>query len=96
MFLSKAHNQICASDGAEYTVFCVFSIWSNCSENYFDTCIVLKHPAVLFGLTGTRGRDKGEFTNLQGISTSNNGRIVVADSNNQCIQVSVYHTLQLE
>ncbi|XP_058490312.1 tripartite motif-containing protein 3-like isoform X2 [Solea solea] len=36
---------------------------------------------------GTRGRDKGEFTNLQGISTSSNGRIVVADSNNQCIQV---------
>ncbi|XP_077579012.1 tripartite motif-containing protein 3-like isoform X1 [Stigmatopora nigra] len=36
---------------------------------------------------GTRGRDKGEFTNLQGISASNNGRVVVADSNNQCIQV---------
>ncbi|XP_061537533.1 tripartite motif-containing protein 3-like [Phycodurus eques] len=36
---------------------------------------------------GTRGRDKGEFTNLQGISTSGNGRIVLADSNNQCIQV---------
>uniref|UniRef100_A0A668T7F7 RING-type E3 ubiquitin transferase n=1 Tax=Oreochromis aureus TaxID=47969 RepID=A0A668T7F7_OREAU len=36
---------------------------------------------------GTRGRDKGEFTNLQGISASSNGRIVVADSNNQCIQV---------
>uniref|UniRef100_A0AAY4EX41 RING-type E3 ubiquitin transferase n=1 Tax=Denticeps clupeoides TaxID=299321 RepID=A0AAY4EX41_9TELE len=36
---------------------------------------------------GTRGREKGEFTNLQGISTSSNGRIVVADSNNQCIQV---------
>ncbi|KAI9547948.1 Tripartite motif-containing protein 3 [Dissostichus eleginoides] len=36
---------------------------------------------------GTRGRDKGEFTNLQGISTASNGRIVVADSNNQCIQV---------
>uniref|UniRef100_A0A8C8D322 RING-type E3 ubiquitin transferase n=1 Tax=Oncorhynchus tshawytscha TaxID=74940 RepID=A0A8C8D322_ONCTS len=36
---------------------------------------------------GTRGRDKAEFTNLQGISTSSNGRIVVADSNNQCIQV---------
>uniref|UniRef100_A0A3Q3EDT4 RING-type E3 ubiquitin transferase n=1 Tax=Labrus bergylta TaxID=56723 RepID=A0A3Q3EDT4_9LABR len=35
---------------------------------------------------GTRGKDKGEFTNLQGISTSSNGRIVVADSNNQCIQ----------
>ncbi|XP_042167169.1 tripartite motif-containing protein 3-like [Oncorhynchus tshawytscha] len=35
---------------------------------------------------GTRGREKGEFTNLQGISASSNGRVVVADSNNQCIQ----------
>lgn len=38
---------------------------------------------------GSRGREKGEFTNLQGISASSNGRVVVADSNNQCIQVSV-------
>ncbi|KAG8545334.1 hypothetical protein GDO81_021069 [Engystomops pustulosus] len=36
---------------------------------------------------GSRGRDKGEFSNLQGISTTSNNRIVVADSNNQCIQV---------
>ncbi|XP_026873746.2 tripartite motif-containing protein 3 [Electrophorus electricus] len=36
---------------------------------------------------GTRGRERGEFSNLQGISTSSSGRIVVADSNNQCIQV---------
>ncbi|XP_031427561.1 tripartite motif-containing protein 3b isoform X1 [Clupea harengus] len=36
---------------------------------------------------GTRGREKGEFTNLQGISASSNGRVVVADSNNQCIQL---------
>ncbi|XP_034034179.1 tripartite motif-containing protein 3b isoform X1 [Thalassophryne amazonica] len=36
---------------------------------------------------GSRGREKGEFTNLQGISASGNGRVVVADSNNQCIQV---------
>ncbi|KAM6287921.1 tripartite motif-containing protein 3 isoform 3-T4 [Spheniscus humboldti] len=36
---------------------------------------------------GSRGREKGEFTNLQGISTSSSGRIVVADSNNQCVQV---------
>uniref|UniRef100_G3QBD3 RING-type E3 ubiquitin transferase n=1 Tax=Gasterosteus aculeatus aculeatus TaxID=481459 RepID=G3QBD3_GASAC len=36
---------------------------------------------------GSRGREKGEFTNLQGISASCNGRVVVADSNNQCIQV---------
>uniref|UniRef100_A0A7N6A5F5 RING-type E3 ubiquitin transferase n=1 Tax=Anabas testudineus TaxID=64144 RepID=A0A7N6A5F5_ANATE len=31
---------------------------------------------------GSRGREKGEFTNLQGISASCNGRVVVADSNN--------------
>ncbi|XP_056322627.1 tripartite motif-containing protein 3b isoform X1 [Danio aesculapii] len=36
---------------------------------------------------GTRGREKGEFTNLQGISASISGRVIVADSNNQCIQV---------
>ncbi|KAM9292243.1 tripartite motif-containing protein 3 isoform 2-T2 [Gastrophryne carolinensis] len=36
---------------------------------------------------GSRGRDKGEFSNLQGICTSGSHRIVVADSNNQCIQV---------
>ncbi|TRY65997.1 hypothetical protein DNTS_003777 [Danionella cerebrum] len=37
---------------------------------------------------GTRGRERGEFSNLQGIaSTSGSGRIVLADSNNQCIQV---------
>uniref|UniRef100_A0A3Q3LQ69 RING-type E3 ubiquitin transferase n=1 Tax=Mastacembelus armatus TaxID=205130 RepID=A0A3Q3LQ69_9TELE len=47
---------------------------------------ILKDASLLI-FTGTRGRDKGEFTNLQGISTSSNGRIVVADSNNQCIQV---------
>lgn len=40
-----------------------------------------------FFLSGSRGREKGEFTNLQGISASSNGRVVVADSNNQCIQV---------
>ncbi|XP_032872383.1 tripartite motif-containing protein 3-like isoform X2 [Amblyraja radiata] len=36
---------------------------------------------------GSRGREKGEFSNLQGISASGSNRIVVADSNNQCIQV---------
>ncbi|XP_065113941.1 tripartite motif-containing protein 3b isoform X1 [Paramisgurnus dabryanus] len=36
---------------------------------------------------GSRGREKGEFTNLQGISASSSGRVIVADSNNQCIQV---------
>ena len=41
----------------------------------------------VFVSSGSRGREKGEFTNLQGISASSNGRVVVADSNNQCIQV---------
>lgn len=41
-------------------------------------------------LLGSRGREKGEFTNLQGISASSNGRVVVADSNNQCIQVRTH------
>ncbi|NXH83255.1 TRIM3 protein, partial [Edolisoma coerulescens] len=44
-------------------------------------------PGVVVGSLGCRGREKGEFTNLQGISTSSAGRIVVADSNNQCVQV---------
>ena len=35
---------------------------------------------------GFKGRGKGEFTNPQGISCAN-GRLLVADSNNQCIQV---------
>ena len=40
-------------------------------------------------IIGQRGRNKGEFTNPQGVGTTaaNNGRIVVADSNNQCVQV---------
>ena len=38
-------------------------------------------------IIGNRGRNKGEFTNPQGLACAPNGRIVVADSNNQCIQV---------
>lgn len=44
---------------------------------------------------GSRGREKGEFTNLQGVSAASSGRIVVADSNNQCIQVSAFTALPL-
>uniref|UniRef100_A0A3B3CST1 Tripartite motif-containing protein 2 n=1 Tax=Oryzias melastigma TaxID=30732 RepID=A0A3B3CST1_ORYME len=36
---------------------------------------------------GTKGRNKGEFTNLQGVAASCGGRILIADSNNQCVQV---------
>ncbi|XP_030837060.1 tripartite motif-containing protein 2 isoform X1 [Strongylocentrotus purpuratus] len=35
---------------------------------------------------GTHGRNKGEFTNPQGITSTASGRILVTDSNNQCIQ----------
>ncbi|XP_022079510.1 tripartite motif-containing protein 2-like isoform X2 [Acanthaster planci] len=40
-------------------------------------------------IIGQRGRNKGEFTNPQGVASTaaNGGRIVVADSNNQCVQV---------
>ncbi len=38
-------------------------------------------------IIGNRGRNKGEFTNPQGVACTPNGRIVVADSNNQCIQI---------
>lgn len=59
----------------------------------FCFIVGLRHSVsvdVLFDVTGTRGRERGEFSNLQGISTTSNGRIVVADSNNQCIQVRIY------
>ncbi|KAK6322982.1 hypothetical protein J4Q44_G00053210 [Coregonus suidteri] len=36
---------------------------------------------------GSKGRNKGEFTNLQGVSASSSGRILIADSNNQCVQI---------
>ncbi|XP_031718921.1 tripartite motif-containing protein 2 isoform X2 [Anarrhichthys ocellatus] len=36
---------------------------------------------------GTKGRNKGEFTNLQGVATSSLGKVLIADSNNQCVQV---------
>ncbi|XP_053274820.1 tripartite motif-containing protein 2 isoform X1 [Pleuronectes platessa] len=36
---------------------------------------------------GTKGRNKGEFTNLQGVTASALGRVLIADSNNQCVQI---------
>nr|DBA29018.1 TPA: hypothetical protein GDO54_009288 [Pyxicephalus adspersus] len=38
---------------------------------------------------GTKGRNKGEFTNLQGVAASTNGKILIADSNNQCVQTKI-------
>lgn len=45
------------------------------------------------GSSGTKGRNKGEFTNLQGVAASSCGRILIADSNNQCVQVRDRGTL---
>ncbi|KAJ8281118.1 hypothetical protein GJAV_G00063740 [Gymnothorax javanicus] len=36
---------------------------------------------------GTKGRNKGEFSNLQGVATSPDRKILIADSNNQCVQI---------
>lgn len=36
---------------------------------------------------GTKGRNKGEFTNLQGVAASSLGKVLIADSNNQCVQI---------
>uniref|UniRef100_A0AAY4CWF1 Tripartite motif-containing protein 2 n=1 Tax=Denticeps clupeoides TaxID=299321 RepID=A0AAY4CWF1_9TELE len=36
---------------------------------------------------GSKGRNKGEFTNLQGVAASSTGKILIADSNNQCVQI---------
>ncbi|XP_037546223.1 tripartite motif-containing protein 2 [Nematolebias whitei] len=36
---------------------------------------------------GTKGRNKGEFTNLQGVAASPLGKVLIADSNNQCVQI---------
>ncbi|XP_053533400.1 tripartite motif-containing protein 2 isoform X1 [Ictalurus punctatus] len=36
---------------------------------------------------GTKGRNKGEFANLQGVAASDTGKVLIADSNNQCVQI---------
>ena len=54
------------------------SVGSNRKSNPVEDDLLMK--------IGTKGRNKGEFTNPQGVC-SNGGRILVADSNNQCVQV---------
>lgn len=53
-------------------------------ENIFMYNRIYNH---ILHYSGTKGRNKGEFTNLQGVAASSNGRILIADSNNQCVQV---------
>ena len=49
------------------------------SRNTMDDDLILA--------VGNRGRGKGEFTNPQGVVVLPTGRILVCDSNNQCVQV---------
>lgn len=49
----------------------------------------------LFSL-GTKGRNRGEFANLQGVAASDTGHVLIADSNNQCVQVKVRSLLFLK
>lgn len=56
------------------------------------TCLTVESFYRFDCLSGTKGRNKGEFTNLQGVAASQ-GKVLIADSNNQCVQVIT--TLQL-
>jgi len=49
------------------------------SRNAMDDDLILA--------VGSRGRGKGEFTNPQGVAVTNDGDILVCDSNSQCVQV---------
>lgn len=51
------------------------------------TCLTDEFSFYFLHSLGTKGRNKGEFTNLQGVAASSNGKILIADSNNQCVQV---------
>lgn len=52
-----------------------------------ESCYMLSDYGILSSVPGTKGRNKGEFTNLQGVAASATGTILIADSNNQCVQV---------
>lgn len=52
---------------------------SNRRSNPIEDDLVLR--------VGMKGRNKGEFTNPQGVCCTPSGKITVADSNNQCLQV---------
>ncbi|XP_016160633.1 PREDICTED: tripartite motif-containing protein 3 [Ficedula albicollis] len=95
---ATAHTTVATGEGLRQAVVgqpCSLSVTTKDKD-------ALRRPASMYGSAkrkenpiedelifrvGSRGREKGEFTNLQGISTSSAGRIVVADSNNQCVQV---------
>lgn len=55
------------------------SAGSNRRSNPIEDDLVLR--------VGNKGRNKGEFTNPQGVCCASNGRVIVTDSNNQCVQV---------
>ncbi|CAL8326949.1 unnamed protein product [Lota lota] len=45
---------------------------------------------------GSKGRNRGEFTNLQGVAASSSGKILIADSNNQCVQTQIQWQVAIE
>uniref|UniRef100_A0A8C5HLX8 RING-type E3 ubiquitin transferase n=1 Tax=Gouania willdenowi TaxID=441366 RepID=A0A8C5HLX8_GOUWI len=53
------------------------------TQNPIEDDLIFK----IVSVSGTKGRNKGEFTNLQGVAASSNDNILIADSNNQCVQV---------
>ena len=56
----------------------VHSIGSNRRSNMIEDDMAVR--------LGSKGRNKGEFTNPQGVCTAV-GRVIISDSNNQCIQI---------
>lgn len=61
----------------------MMSVLCNCVNSYLITA-------------GTKGRNKGEFANLQGVATSDTGNVLIADSNNQCVQVKPNNCSELK
>lgn len=51
--------------------------------------IIQNNNSITSCFPGTKGRNKGEFTNLQGVAASSLGKVLIADSNNQCVQVKI-------
>ncbi|KPP61003.1 tripartite motif-containing protein 2-like [Scleropages formosus] len=55
-------------------------------ENPIEDDMIFRVGRCWASLLSTKGRNKGEFTNLQGVAASSDGNILIADSNNQCVQ----------
>lgn len=72
--------------------YCYDHDWPLGGTVSIHTCLTVESFYTFGCFLGTKGRNKGEFTNLQGVAASQ-GKVLIADSNNQCVQVNT--TLQL-